>query len=79
MKLTRYKTNLVAHCLLTEKVMTSIYDVAYKLNNLKNDNSVLLLVSFATKDDISVLITLLLVAVYFALLMLFIFKTGKKK
>lgn len=46
MKLARYKTNLVAHCLLTEKVMTSIYDVAYKLNNLKNDNSVLLLVSF---------------------------------
>lgn len=40
---------------------------------------VLLLISFATKNDGAVLITLLLVAVYFVLLMLFIFKTGKQK
>lgn len=40
---------------------------------------VLLLVSFAAKGEWTVWITLLLVALYFALLMLFIFKTGKKK
>ena len=39
---------------------------------------VLLLVSFAAKNDGSVIWTLLLVAVYFTLLILFIFKGGKK-
>ena len=40
---------------------------------------VLLLVSFAAKDDMAVWIALLLVAVYLAALLLFILKAGKKK
>ena len=39
---------------------------------------VLLLVSFAAKNDWTVFVTLLLVAVYFTLLVLFIFKTGNR-
>jgi len=40
---------------------------------------VLLLVSFAAKDDMAVWIALLLVAVYLAALLLFILKAGKRK
>ena len=46
MNLQNYRKQLDAYYGLTKEVMTSIYDVAYKLNNLKTEQTVLLLISF---------------------------------